>query len=213
MNDEDLRQCDSCEDKYPDNDLRPVGQHKRMFCSQCFENMVIPKLKEALLGKSFWDNARLSATEDPLEARDYIDVMGEDFVIAYEKKVIEYRSNASDRVYCPHSVLVSESSTDGESARVLDQAELEAIAKQGTSTIRKCQAYIGNKQELDVRAPCPECKGLVCTNCGDSVFEPASSHECSASKPDGLEEYLASKPLGVDYQRCIPHTTPDGIDS
>ncbi|KAI5370358.1 hypothetical protein Slin14017_G012370 [Septoria linicola] len=186
MTDEGLKKCDACED----------------FVTSVSRTWSYLNSKKALLGKSFWDNARLSATKDPLEARDYIDVMGEDFVNAYEKKVIEYRTNASDRVYCPHSVLVSESSAEGGSARALDQAELEAITKQGTSATRKCQAYIGDKQELDVHTPCPECKGLVCTNCGDSVCEPASSHECSAPKPDGLEEYFASKTLGVDYQRC-----------
>ncbi|USW47916.1 hypothetical protein Slin15195_G012350 [Septoria linicola] len=202
MTDEGLKKCDACEDFV--SDTRPVGQHKRMFCSECFEDMVIPKLREALLGKSFWDNARLSATEDPLEARDYIDVMGEDFVNAYEKKVIEYRTNASDRVYCPHSVLVSESSAEGGSARALDQAELEAITKQGTSATRKCQAYIGNKQELDVHTPCPECCSQpyehkeACNHflCSDGTCRTGFCFLCGQAAAHDSDHWTVGNPTG-----------------
>lgn len=113
---------------------------------------------------------------DHLRARNYIAVLGEEFVIKYERREAEYNVPRKDRVYC---------------------------SRPTTDDGQKCGGFIGAATSAtgNGEANCPTCNELTCLICRKAHL---ADGICSGPPEDEetLDDGFSEMERGIHYQRC-----------
>lgn len=143
-------QCGVCLDEINAVDRIYIGRDNDNICTDCFNQTIVPKFRNALETESQYDNARWSDGNEHLKARDFINFLGEEFVKKYEQKEKEYRVRVSDRAYCRRT-----------------------LENEDPTKVRECGTFVGSKTELAELSEvvCPECHGVVVNEGGDEGEE------------------------------------------
>lgn len=205
-------ECGTCCEERPQEEHLFIGNDRDSICKECFDDYIVPKFQEAIKFEAEYDNARYSERpgEGHLNARDYVDILGTDFVREYEEKEAEYNTMLEDRVYCrrlaaaqPGFVVIHSPAAEDESlVEALDAVKINETKDSAVPQPRQtCGAFIGSKVTLPQGSgiSCSKCSGCVCAKCGEAY---GVNHVCG--EPEVQEDPFKNMTRGVDYQRC-PH--------
>lgn len=171
-----------------------------LICSDCTLQHIPPLFQRAFDNKGSDDYSPRWGVE--LQARDFLDVLGAEFVERYERVIREY--NADLKIYCSHHMLEATAPARGYVAPAGQKLALTGSAlfalPAGTPTI-VCKAFVGAKSKtLGKVQTCYRCNGLVCVCC-EMALEQAR-HLCQPRAEPTIEEIMGDKVRGRDYQAC-----------
>lgn len=153
---------------------------------------------------SSFQDAYSNVTDDPnlgwgvtwgpgnyLQARDYVSVLGEDFVARYEARQREYDIPREARVYCPHK------------AAPTNDLSVQNLSLEGNQACGGFVAAATSDME-NSQARCSECDKGVCLTCRGAIDLGGPSHECPGPpQAEQREDVLPTDwERGVHYQHC-----------
>lgn len=135
--------------------------------AHCFESTITPKFEAPLQQEQaypvLWGTTQL----DP---KDFGDLLSGEFKDEWRERMVEYRTQADERVYCKNIV--------GPGARLNPWFQ-----DNKQSVPAECGNFIGEyAQEVNKVSTCPDCKGIMCRSCGLAV-SPITLHTEDTCKP------------------------------
>ncbi|KAM3419041.1 hypothetical protein BST61_g4996 [Cercospora zeina] len=194
-------QCGVCAEDVALGDVLPIGKDNDKICMDCFLAHMVPKFQAALRTEGGWNDCRWAEGEPPLEARQYADILGADFLARFEEKEKEYRTPGRDRFYCQHPI-----SGDGTAiSSDEDLARIERIMA-ASGRVDRCGAFVGSKASLssELQVQCGTCSGIICPKCKGLPIYDQKSHKCVAVSRESVEDAdaFAGLVVGKDFQYC-----------
>ena len=189
-------------------------------CRSCVEEAVVPLFHKAIYFEFHypveWSHGFV------LDPHDFVEELGQHFVLRFERVEQEYNTKPADRIYCKRKILASDKQPPGMwRQRDIVWMEPEDVAKaeaEGKQVVG-CGAFVCTRRpygswnlDMDGNAYAPVCRfccGRVCPNCGEGVdvpsvfdFETDPPHLCVWEEPEKPEAALGGMQRGKDYQIC-----------
>lgn len=177
--------CDICCDEFCD--FTSVHIHRSPVCVQCVRTM----FQKAL---DFEHEYPVQWGGDELHPSQFTHILQADFIAAYEKKEVEYKTPPAKRVYCLHVLMKSAG---------------------GRPTTEACGKFLGVRARRVAAnqlmlGRCADCDNMTCMVCdgfsGDAVA--IFRHQCPGRSLANEERARAFAGLkrGKDWQQCPNRT-------
>ena len=190
--------CGVCQEDITNPNPRVVTE--MTICEACVRDQIVPQFQRALENEACYP-VGWGGTE--LKVFDFADVLGDDFVLQFVRRVSEYCVLPTERVFCQHLVPVHKMPPKGAIAseaiytvpdpdRMEDHTETTELSRCNTITLKARSAYSRN---------CWRCHGRICSKCGDGIFPLGPPHTCSAREVP-IAQIAPDLIRGRDYQLC-----------
>lgn len=194
--------CVICEDECIKDFVLRVGGYN--MCGECFESGVKSQFEDALEHEHNYP-VRMGAVQ--LEAIDFISMLGEDFVLRFHRRELEYRTPEAKRRICQHQLKAEGAPRKGqeapyESCFALSPNAIIGIQNSGIDIVA-CGAMVSNIEPTQINLQCYRCRGWICCYCDKALEYFGKAHdkcEKPSSQKLGLEGQGQVK--GKDYQLC-----------
>lgn len=187
-------------------------------CAPCVKQSIVPLFKEALEHEF---NYPVVWADSTLQAKDFVDVLGKEFVERYERIETEYSTPQNARVYCKNMILAEDRLERGQKPKGFkrralgDLAHVKREQEKGHEVI-ECGAFLctrGVYEDSAVLQPeCWSCRGRACPGCGEALFATSRRprHICDY-EGDLVNDVLKELTRGKDYQLCPNHDKCGGV--